>query len=59
MIYIVMQGTPSSYSYDGLVWDLDRVFSSEASAKAYITEQSKIHSRDGVEYEIQTEEVYA
>ena len=58
MVYIVMIGTASTYSYDGVVWNVDRVFSSMESAKKYIEEQKKVFNF-GVEYDIDAQELYA
>ncbi len=57
MIYIVMIGVPSSYSYSGTDWSVDRVFSNEESAKNYISERQKINGSE-VEYEIETHKVH-
>lgn len=54
MIYIVMIGD----SYDGTLWEVDKVFSTEDSAKKYIAHK-KITSSSDVEYAIIVEELYA
>ena len=56
MVYIVMIGIPSAYSYDGLVWTPDRVFSKEISAKNYIKERKLVCGSE-VEFDIEKHEL--
>lgn len=58
MVYIVLMGVPSVYSYSGIAWDIDKIFSSQDSAEKYIEEQKKMHGPD-VEYDIDVREIYA
>lgn len=58
MIYIVMTGVASSYSYDGTLWSVAEVFSTEESAKKYILQKKATYGSD-VEYEIEVKELHA
>jgi len=58
-VFIVMIGTSSSYSYDGTVWDVDRVFATTEAAMLYITQKNNTNYNSDVEYNIDIEEVYA
>ena len=58
MVYIVMIGTHTVYSYDGIIWSVECIFISEDSAKKYIQEKQKIYGKS-CEFEIEAHEVYA
>ena len=55
-VFIVMRAYYSVFSYDGEVWSIDKVFSTQEKANIYMQEQQKIHKND-CNYEIIIEDV--